>query len=130
MTLNHGSGELDGRILKGPYVDHLLSDLKYESLIEMLELCREDDESTSLLMAYIERAFPEHQQRQSPKEDLDTIDELQALEILGLGPDPGDEEIIKAHRRLIQKMHPDRGGSTYLAARINEAKTILLGRKK
>ena len=54
------------------------------------------------------------------------MSEVQAREILGLGPDPSRDEIIQAHRRLMQKIHPDRGGSTYLAQQLNEAKRILL----
>lgn len=54
--------------------------------------------------------------------------EALALEILGLQPGDDRKAVTEAHRRLMQKLHPDRGGSDYLAKRINEARDYLISR--
>ena len=54
------------------------------------------------------------------------MDARQAREILGVSDDASDQAIIDAHRRLMQKVHPDKGGSAYLARQLNEAKRVLL----
>ena len=65
-------------------------------------------------------------QKRSSKENVMSIEE--ALEVLGLKTNASKEEIIAAHRKLMQKMHPDHGGSDYLAAKINLAKKVLLNK--
>lgn len=137
MTLDHDSGEMDGVILEGPHEGQHLHELELDELLKLFEAyVREDEQSASLLQAYLDRihgeAWREHYSGhgdtasdQPPRRGAMTAEE--AYEILGLEPGASDEEVIAAHRKLMQKVHPDRGGSNYLAAKINEAKDVLLG---
>ena len=91
---------------------------------------REDEDSARLLDSYLQQRFPgegpfgdNHANTQSSGD----MDRWEALNILGLTEDASREEIVAAHRSLIQKLHPDRGGNDYLAAKINQAKDFLLG---
>lgn len=134
MGLDHDSGEMDGRVLQGKYSGLQLSGLNLEQLLELLDECRGDAQSAQLVEAYLDRTAPDWRSAgETPRESAgnvgpNSLTHSEACEILGLEPGASREEIVSAHRRLIQKLHPDRGGSSYLAARINQAKDLLLDR--
>lgn len=136
MVLDHDTGEMDGQILAGRHEGNLLSALRLQDLLQVVEDFRDDQESLRLLESYLDRTYPgwredvddrstdgaraaERSGRMSPEE---------AYDILGLKPDASEAEIVHAHRRLMKQVHPDRGGSDALAAKINEAKDRLLGK--
>jgi len=136
MTLDHDSGHMDGLVLEGDYQGRRLSELGLDPLLDLLAACRAGDpHSAAVLEAYLDRMHGETWRGRMgggeggsaahPGESRMTRQE--ALAILGLRAGAGAEEIRDAHRRLMQKFHPDRGGSDYLAAKINEAKRLLLG---
>jgi len=142
MTLDHDSGTMSGKILKGPMAGRALADLGESEFISLLQYCRQhDDDSARLLETYLDRRFGDSWRADDPAGTDDggaddssqpgnaggPLTESEALDILGLQPGASREEIIRAHRRMMQKVHPDHGGSNYLAARINEAKERLLG---
>ena len=140
MVLDHDSGQMEGTCLKGQFSGRALSSLSRHQLLELLEELRIADGKGALLMeAYLDRRAPgwrdlrsADSDREEPKQSRGrrggmTINE--AYDVLGLKPGSKEAEIRVAHRRLMMKFHPDQGGSTYLAARINEAKEILLARR-
>jgi hypothetical protein len=132
MTLDHDSGALIGRIVAGPQAGHSLDEFDLPQLAAMIPTL--DAESVALLESYLDRRFPAWRentqrntaggQRRAPPSSKMTDEE--AYQILGLQPGAGRDEIGRAHRTLMKKLHPDQGGSTYLAARVNEAKDTLL----
>jgi len=135
MSLDHDSGNLDGVVLEGPFKGRRLSELQLDNLLDLLATCRtEDPKSTAVLEAYLERV---HGDAWHDSENLSDSERAtggishgmgfdEARQILAVEAGATREEIIDAHRRLMQKMHPDRGGSTFLAAKINQAKALLL----
>lgn len=137
MTLDHDTGAMDGLVLKGAFEGKELSRLSDRDLMELLvDIGSQDVQSGQLIEAFLDVERPGW--RDQFKHDADgasfsgkaggegpmKID--QAFEILGLKPGATIEEVNRAHRALMKKFHPDQGGSTYLAAKINQAKDIIL----
>src|SRR5258708_39449402 len=132
MILDHDSGELRGQIVAGPHAGHFLEEFDLSQLTAMIPGF--DAESVPLLESYLDRRFPAWRQDaqgntaggQSRPASSGKMTDEEAYQILGLQPGAGRDEIGRAHRALMKKLHPDQGGSTYLAARVNEAKDTLL----
>ena len=130
MELDHDSGDMRGRVVAGQHQGAALERLDVKTLVGMLT--EVDDESRALLVAYLDRRDPtwsEHAQGDAAMGRGATssgkMSEQEAYQILGLEAGASADDIGRAHRSLMKKFHPDQGGSTYLAARINEAKDVL-----
>ncbi len=135
MELNHDTGEISGVILHGEHQGHALSDLDLEQLKVLFKECLvKDPDSASLLAAYLDRKYETQWRDNDSGENnnsygpvmCEEMTRTQALDILGLKDPVEEKDIISAHRQLIQRFHPDRGGSNYLAAKINSAKDFLM----
>lgn len=134
MELDHDSGTLSGIVLAGRQEGKSLASLGLAQLKALLLELSGDPESRQLLETYLDGRFPvwredanahrDDGQRVAPGSGAMTKEE--AYKILGLEAGAAAADVRKAHRRLIQRLHPDLGGSSFLAARINEAKDVLL----
>ena len=134
MTLDLDSGAMTGAVVAGGFQGRPLNSLARPDLMALLaELRRDDPDGASLLEAYLDRRFAgwrqaEQGQADSRRRGGDPMTREEAYEVLGLPKGAGAADIIRAHRTLMKKFHPDHGGSTALAARVNQAKDILLQR--
>ena len=135
MELDHDSGAMRGHVLAGRHQGTELERLDVTTLTAMLS--EVDEESRALLVAYLDRRDPswsEHAQADATSgrraSSSGKMSEQEAYEILGLQSGASAEDISRAHRTLMKKLHPDQGGSTYLAARVNQAKDVLLRRHR
>ena len=134
MELDHETGDMNGLVLVGRYEGRVLDEMDVSDLLSLREDVAADEESLALLDAYLDRRAPgwaEAGERdggagEARPTGAGPMDEKQAYEILGLAPGASTGEIREAHRRLMKRAHPDNGGSTFLAAKVNEAKDVLL----
>lgn len=138
MELNHDTGAMWGTVVSGPYSGRDLHDLAETEMVQLLNECQANDpESVQILTAYLDRERPDwrngagsqqsgdhHEQSAQPQPGA--MSHAEAYEILGLEQGAPADAIREAHRRLIAHLHPDKGGSTFLAAKVNQAKDVLL----
>jgi hypothetical protein len=135
MELDHDSGAMRGRIIAGRRQGAALEALDIKTVAGLLD--EFDEESRALLMAYLDRRDPSwseyaqgHAAAGRATGSSGKMTEQEAYQILGVEPGASADAVTRAHRTLMKKLHPDQGGSTYLAARVNEAKEILFRRHR
>jgi hypothetical protein len=136
MELDHDTGVLDGLVLAGRHEQKMLGTMSLSQLMELHDDLASDTESLQLLEAYLDGRFPVWRENaQAHRRDGERVSpasgamtEEEAYKVLGLEAGATAADIRQAHRRLMQRLHPDLGGTSFLAARINEAKDVLLAK--
>lgn len=137
MTLDHGTGQMSGMVLRGTHSGRSLDGLPDVALLHLLAECAADADSVRVLEAYLDRrlgpAWRQHaaagsgpDQGPPPRPPRTDMSVEEAYAILGLSPGASPDAIRAAHRKLMLLNHPDRGGSDWLAAKINRARQVLL----
>jgi hypothetical protein len=128
MSLDLDSGATMGVVLQGAYAGRTLESLSLTELRAVLAEARLNDaDAARLIEAFIARTHPDAEpEAASDAESARPMSRDEAYDVLGLKPGANSGQIREAHRRLMQQMHPDKGGSDYLAAKINEARDLLL----
>ncbi len=144
MTLDHDTGTMTGTVLRGRYAGLRIEEMGQGELIDLLRECRaQDEESARLLETYLDRLHPDWRDELAGGAPGSTgggsgpvppsggdMTLAEAYAILGLSPGASSQEIKEAHHRLMIKLHPDHGGSDYLATQINRARDLLLGARR
>jgi hypothetical protein len=135
MTLDHDTGTMTGTVLRGRFAGMRLEELRPPELLALLRECRADDEeSARLLEAYLDRVRSNWhdemagEEARPPSTGSFDVTVEEAYAILGLAPGADSEAIKAAHHRLMMQLHPDHGGTDYLATKINRARDVLLHR--
>jgi hypothetical protein len=130
MRLDHDSGEMDGEVLQGRFAGRRVGEMGLGELLNLLAECQEDAESARVLETYLDRVHGEEWREQAAGDGeraaAGAMTEEEAYAILGLEPGADSREVKAAYHRLMSKLHPDHGGSTYLASKLNQAKDLLL----
>lgn len=130
MTLDHASTEMSGAVIEGTFSGRTLASLSREELLALEQACRDDSDSAQLLRAYCSRVYPDWATSAEGDTGVgsvaETMTRAHALEVLGLDEGAERADIVAAHRDLMRKLHPDRGGNDYLAKKVNAAKDYLL----
>jgi hypothetical protein len=129
MRLDHATGAMSGEVRRGSFAGRQLEDLTQSELLTLWRQCvAEDEQGARLLETYLDRLRPDWRQAaDSGATAGEAMTRAQAYAILDLAPGANAAQIKEAHHRLMMKLHPDHGGSTFLAAQINRAKDMLLG---
>jgi len=136
MTLDHDTGAMSGTVLEGRFAGMRLEELRPPDLLALLRECRaEDEDAARLLEAYLDRVRSNwHDEmagddaRTAPPPNAPDVTVEEAYAILGLAPGADAAAIKAAHHRLMKQLHPDHGGTDYLASKINRARDVLLKR--
>ena len=129
MALDHDTGAMEGRVNRGKYAGRMLSSMSPDELDELLQEARlKDPQAQQLLEAYIDRVGggARNKSRSSARQGASSMTLEEAYAYLGLKAGAKRDEIQSAHRNLMKKFHPDQGGTDYMAAKLNEAKDVLL----
>jgi hypothetical protein len=133
LSLDHDTGALSGEVLRGPLRGRRVETLGQAELIALWrETAAADAPSAQLVETCLDRGFPDWRAAADAAAGgapgrSGAMSRAEALRVLGLSGDPDQAAVAEAHRRLMLTNHPDRGGSDYLAAMINEAKRVLTG---
>ena len=133
MQLDHDTGAMTGQVRRGPFAGRRLEELGEADLLALWRQCvAEDEPAARLLETFLDRLHPDWREAGAGAgpggaAPGDVMTREQAYAILDLRPGADAEQIKEAHRRLMMKLHPDHGGSNFLASQINRAKDILLG---
>jgi hypothetical protein len=134
MELDHDTGGLEGMVLAGRYEHRVLGTMEMKEVLDLYAELAGDSESRQLIEAYLDGRFPawrehldpDHGDRHGVAPGSGAMTKEEAYKVLGLEAGAAAADVRKAHRRLMQRLHPDLGGTSFLASRINEAKDVLL----